>query len=220
MTGYSSELFSAIFHGFPKIILFFLPAILYTVTGRRRMPARRYAPAFGGLLLVCSLVISSFGILVSNIGSTKAKYSSQFDFNTATQTFGLMTSTRLNTKYQLLGGGPSSDFVLETEPEVEPSQTPSIVEEEPIIYGDNVMNLDFAALAESETDETIASLHTYADSLIPTKQNKYTGLFEGKNLILICAEAFSDVVINQELTPTLYRMTHNGFYFSEYYQPT
>lgn len=220
MTGYSSELFSAIFHGLPKIILFFLPALLYTATGRRRMPARRYAPVFGGLLLVCSLLISSFGILVSNIGSTKAKYSSQFDFNTATQTFGLMTSTRLNTKYQLLGGGPSSDFVLETEPEVQPSQTPSVVEEEPIVYGDNVMDLDFAALAESETDETIASLHTYVDSLTPTKQNEYTGLFEGKNLILICAEAFSDVVINQELTPTLYRMTHNGFYFSQYYQPT
>lgn len=221
MTGYSGELFSAIFHGLPKIILFFLPAIFYTVTGRRRVPARRYHPVLVGVVLACSLVVTGLGVLTANIGTSRNRYSNQFDFNTATTSFGLMTSTRLNTKYQLLGGGPSSDFVLETEPvEAEPVQPQSVVEEEPIIYGDNVMNLDFAALAESEADETIASLHTYVNSLTPTKQNEYTGLFEGKNLILICAEAFSDEVINQELTPTLYRMAHNGFYFSEYYQPT
>lgn len=223
MTGYSSELFSAIFHGLPKIILFFLPAILYTVTGRRRMPAHRYHPILVGLVVACSLVVTGMGVLTANIGASRNRYVSQFDFNTATTSFGLLTSTRLNTKYQLLGGGPSSDFILESEEaptEPEESEIPSVVDDEPIVYGDNVMDLDFAALAETETDETIAALHTYVDSLTPSSQNEYTGLFEGKNLILICAEAFSDVVINEELTPTLYRMAHNGFYFSDYYQPT
>lgn len=83
-----------------------------------------------------------------------------------------------------------------------------------------MIDFDFAALAESETNQDIAALHTYVGSQTPSMENKYTGLFAGKNLILICAEAFSDAVIDPDLTPTLYRMTHNGFYFSEYYQPT
>ena len=44
-------------------------------------------------------------------------------------------------------------------------------------------------------------------------------MFEGKNLILITAEAFSPYVISEELTPTLYRLTHEGFVFNNYYQP-
>ena len=221
VTGFGGELFSAIFHGFPKIVLFFLPALLYTGTGRRRMPAKRYQLPFVGIVLVCALLVSGFSVLLANTGKTGDKYDAQFDFNSATQTFGLLTSTRLNTKYELLGGGPTTDFVIETEAEPSPSEVISIVEEEdPIIYGDNVMDIDFAALAESTSDETLKALHTYVDSLTPSEQNEYTGIFEGKNLILICAEAFSDVVISEELTPTLYRMTHNGFYFSEFYQPT
>ena len=220
LTGFTGELFSAIFHGFFKIVLFFLPALLYTATGRRRMPARRYQLPFVGIVLVCALVVSGFGVLVANVGKNGDKYDTQFDFNSATQTFGLLTSTRLNTKYELLGGGPSTDFVLETEAEPSPSEVASEAEKPTVIvYGDNEMDIDFAGLAESTSDETLSSLHSYVDSLSPSSQNEYTGIFEGKNLILICAEALSDVAIHPELTPTLYRLTHNGFYFSEFYQP-
>lgn len=50
--GFGSELFRAILHGIPKIFFFFLPAILYTATGRRRMPARRFHLPFVGMILV------------------------------------------------------------------------------------------------------------------------------------------------------------------------
>ena len=221
MTGFGSELFSAIFHGLPKIFMFFLPALLYTATGRRRMPARRYQLPFVAIVLVFSLVFTGFSVLVANVGKNSDKYDEHFDFNTATQTFGLLTSVRLNTKYELLGTKNSTEFVLEDEAPSSAVAEISVQESpEPIIYGDNAMDIDFAALAESASDETVASLHSYVSTLTASKQNEYTGLFEGKNLILICAEAFSDVVINEELTPTLYRMVHNGFYFSEYYQPT
>lgn len=219
MTGFGGELFSAILHGLPKIIMFFLPALLYTLTGRRRMPARRYQLPFVAAILIFSLVFTGFGVLVANIGKNGDKYDSQYDFNTATQTFGLLTSVRLNTKYELLGNNNSSEFVIEEEAPASTLEEISVQESaEPIIYGDNVM--DIAALSESASDEAIASLNSYVSTLTPSKQNEYTGLFEGKNLILICAEAFSDIVVNEELTPTLYRMVHNGFYFSEYYQPT
>lgn len=219
--GFGGELLRSIIFGIPKIVLFLLPALLYTLTGRRRMPAKRFHRPFIGILLACALVVSGVSTLAATHGKHSAQYEGQFDFNTATKTFGLFTSVRLSEKYALLGGGTSKEFVLEVEPSASPSPSPSaVVSQAPIVYEDNVMDLDFAALAESTDNEELAELHTYVDSLTPSKQNAYTGLFEGKNLILICAEAFSDCVINEELTPTLYRMAHNGFYFSEYYQPT
>ena len=44
-------------------------------------------------------------------------------------------------------------------------------------------------------------------------------MFQGKNLILFTAESFSPWFISEELTPTLYRLTHEGFVFDNFYQP-
>lgn len=44
-------------------------------------------------------------------------------------------------------------------------------------------------------------------------------MFEGKNLILITAEGFSTAAIDQELTPTLYKLSREGFVFHNFYQP-
>ena len=50
-----------------------------------------------------------------------------------------------------------------------------------------------------------------------TKQNKYTGMFEGMNLIFIVAESFSEIAVSEELTPTLYKLVHEGFDFTNFY---
>ncbi len=83
----------------------------------------------------------------------------------------------------------------------------------------NVLEIDFDALAEAETNETIRGMHRYFGSLVPSEKNAYTGLFRGKNLILITAESFSTPAIDEVLTPTLYRLTHEGFVFRNFYQP-
>ena len=74
--------------------------------------------------------------------------------------------------------------------------------EPPKVYGPQVLNIDFEKLASTETKEAIASLHKYVASQTPAKENEYTGLFKGKNLIFITAEAFSAEVIDPQLTPT------------------
>ncbi len=89
----------------------------------------------------------------------------------------------------------------------------------PKVYEPQVLDLDFAALAEAEPKANVASIHSYVASLTPAMENDYTGLFEGKNLIFITAEAFSPYVIDPERTPTLYRMANEGIKFTDYYQP-
>ena len=90
--------------------------------------------------------------------------------------------------------------------------------QEPKEYGFNCFDLDYEALAET-TSGVNRELDLYVAGLEPSRQNEYTGLFKGKNLIMITAEAFSGDMIDPVLTPTLYRMSEKGIRFTDYYQP-
>lgn len=83
----------------------------------------------------------------------------------------------------------------------------------------NVTEIDFNSIISAEENENINNMHKYFSSVTPTKQNEYTGMFKGKNLIYIVAEAFYPIAINEELTPTLYKMSKEGFNFTNFYQP-
>lgn len=83
----------------------------------------------------------------------------------------------------------------------------------------NKLDIDFEELIKNTNDETIKSMHEYFNSVIPSEKNEYTGLFKGKNLIFITAEAFDTIAIDEKITPTLYKMANNSFVFNNYYQP-
>lgn len=83
----------------------------------------------------------------------------------------------------------------------------------------NILDIDFDALISEEANSGIVSIHRYVESVTPTNKNEYTGMFEGYNLIFVVAEGFSGYVIDEERTPTLYKMSREGFYFKNYYTP-
>ncbi len=83
----------------------------------------------------------------------------------------------------------------------------------------NILDIDFDALISEEANSGIVSIHRYVESVTPTNKNEYTGMFEGYNLIFVVAEGFSGYVLDEERTPTLYRMSREGFYFKNYYTP-
>ena len=99
-----------------------------------------------------------------------------------------------------------------SDPTPSPLPTPTPVDTSP-----NVIEIDFASLAEGEKDNTVRTLHEYFASVIPTNKNKYTGMFQGYNLIMLTAEGFSPYAVHKELTPTLYRLTREGFVFNNFY---
>lgn len=114
---------------------------------------------------------------------------------------------------------PTEEPTAKADGPAEPNQPQEPEPEAAKEYGDNALELDFAALSQTETDPTVAATHSYVATLTPSRQNEYTGLFSGKNLIFITAEAFSKEVIDPVLTPTLYRMYTKGICFTDYYQP-
>ena len=62
-------------------------------------------------------------------------------------------------------------------------------------------------------------IDNYIQSDKGTLKNEYTGIFEGYNIVYITAESFSEVGIREDLTPTLYKLTHSGFQFENFYTP-
>lgn len=83
----------------------------------------------------------------------------------------------------------------------------------------NTLEIDFDQLIQEAPSDTVAAMHKYFQSVEPTLKNEYTGMFEGYNLILITAESFSSWVIDQELTPMLYKMANSCFVFENFYTP-
>ncbi len=91
--------------------------------------------------------------------------------------------------------------------------------EEPLDTSPNVLPIDFAGLTASADSDTIGKIAEYTQSMTPTNRNEYTGMFEGYNLIYLTAEGFSPYAVDENLTPTLYKLVHSGFVFDEFYVP-
>lgn len=113
---------------------------------------------------------------------------------------------------------PTRGAVEERGPSPTPSLTPTPTPT-PIDTSPNVLAIDFAGLAEAESSKKIKKLHDYMASSVPTNKNEYTGMFEGYNLIMLTAEGYSRWAVNEEITPTLYKMVNEGFCFENYYTP-
>lgn len=96
---------------------------------------------------------------------------------------------------------------------------PTVPTEPPIDTSPNILDIDFAALIENAKNDTIKQMHQYFQNKPASKKNEYTGIFEGCNLIMITAEAFSTAVVTQERTPTLYKMMTEGIYLENNYVP-
>ena len=82
-----------------------------------------------------------------------------------------------------------------------------------------VLDIDFETLNGLAVDKALQKLVSYLESRTPTNKNEYTGMFRGYNLIYLTAEGFSPYAVSEELTPTLYRLSHSGFVAENYYVP-
>lgn len=202
-----------------------------------------------GAVLLYALTLLTLLAQGKNDYSPYDLYYDNFVMDLSVEKLGILTSTRKDIIHVVTGksGSGLDDIIFiglpgETTPTpavtptsepAEPTQPPAPTDAEPtgtptpspsptptpIDTSPNVLNIDFNALAEAESDKTIQKLHNYFASAAPTNKNEYTGMFEGYNLIMLTAEGYSQWAVNEEITPTLYKMVHEGFYFENYYTP-
>ncbi|MBR2309203.1 MAG: sulfatase-like hydrolase/transferase [Oscillospiraceae bacterium] len=219
LQSYWRETLQLIFSGggLLRIALYFLPGILYLVIGRSPRQANwksRLISAGAGLLLI---LVSVLGISCS--GTLRAICTTQYSFEAAVDNFGFVAGLGLDAGR--LCFGVESDFVDDDIPDIpaptEPSESTDTTEptEPPVVYVPNQLELD---LDDPNASKNIAKINQYVSGLTASMQNPYTGMFKGKNLIFLTAEAFSLEVIDPYLTPTLYRLSKKGIQFKEFYQ--
>ncbi len=77
--------------------------------------------------------------------------------------------------------------------------------------------IDFEYLASVAEDEAVKTLCEYYSGVSATNRNDYTGLLEDYNLICVCAESFCSYAISETLTPTLYKLSHEGIVLTNFY---
>ena len=197
----------------PFILLAMAPPVLCVLLRRRIVTEYRMGKWSLLFLLVMALLLGGTASCLAHWGVYKDAYTYDFNADTGVTHFGLNATVRLETTYAIFGQP------LPPLPDVPPEESDDTPAVTPVVYGDNAMDIDFTALAENATSSTTANISRYFGSLTPSKKNQYTGMFQGKNLILFTAEAFSPWFISEELTPTLYRLTHEGFVCENFYQP-
>lgn len=165
------------------------------------------------LVIICILIMTAT-IGMSNVivsvksDNPKSPYQKIFaagEMKSSVECCGLIGAMTIDTYRAIFGFEPII--------EVEENYTETVTE-------DNVIEgLDFKELAANESDETLKKMHQYFGAQTPTKENDKTGIFEGKNLIFITAEAFSDIAVDPVYTPTLYKLQNEGYTFSNFYNP-
>jgi len=230
LTDYIDVIIPTVGRDIPIILVFFLPVILLLIFGGRVLGFERFDIRFSGLMLAGALVFHLLGLGVVHLpwkGDLTPKQLYRMDTNIDDQVeqLGLWNMLRLDVKHMLVpvrneleddfagignlgeGSGFSSGDVSGVDPG-------PVVDTSP-----NVMDVDLAKVASETSSEDVRWLANYFDSLTPTKKNEYTGMFKGYNVIQLVIEGFSGYVIDPELTPTLYKLTHEGFVFHNYYTP-
>ncbi len=239
VTDYYREIIQVILRGWYWVLLFILPVVLYFMFPAKKMPTHKIKPV-GVIIVLASALIFHFGaeaVVYTDDAEYQDKtyYTELFNSPYAVRNFGLITGTRLDFTQLIFGGlgGENSEQTPDIPSTFNPTPDVNItIPDQGIIdtgstlppedpnkeYGYNIVEIDFDSLIKNESNKTIKDMHEYfSQEQLATKKNRFTGYFEGKNLIFITLEGFSHKVIDPELTPTLYKMANGGFVFNNFY---
>lgn len=102
----------------------------------------------------------------------------------------------------------SSDKENQNSKSSEPQYVPQIDE-----------NINLTQLYNSTDDDELKSITAYFSGVQPTYTDEYTGMFKDYNVVFVTAESLSTYGISKEATPTLYKIYHEGFEFTNFYNP-
>ncbi len=177
---------------------------------------------------ICTIILALIAQIVGIVGistiNTKDIYSNKnlyYNIHSPTLSanrMGILTTMRLDLQRLLFGFEEKSsetinlDFTDETNNNEETKE-----EEKKIEY--NELEINWDELLENEKSSKVKTIYEYMKTAKPTNKNEYTGMFKGKNLVVFVAEAFSNIAIDKDVTPTLYKLYSEGFQFDNFYTP-
>ena len=220
VVNFNSQLLYGIRQNLLKILLLLLPliAVILCLALRRGQALKlrlRWKQTMASFAVLLALLLTVTGLMYVGRDNAFSVYRTFTNVNTSTDSsykkIGMLATTAQELRYMLFSG--SGSIMI----------TPSSlnISDVPRTYSSNSYNviesIDFTALADSTDSDILKVTDEYLSNAAPTRKNNYTGLLKDYNLITICAESFCPWFISEELTPTLYKLSHTGILFENYY---
>lgn len=208
---FKNEIINVIKDYFINFVLFLLPIIVLIIISKKLnfKKIKRKQIAISSASSVLLLTVYLLTLSTNGIYSAKALTFNYKDMGLTVNKLGLNNAGHLDTLKTIVNFQEKVTFTSTGGTEVfTPGQR---------VYDLNTLDIDFSSI---NNNSTISNMSDYFESETGTYKNEYTGMFKDKNLILIMAESFSDIAVDEELTPTLYKLIHEGFDFTNYYSPT
>lgn len=163
---------------------------------------------------VLELSMNKLGVMVT----TARDSITMLTKSNSSRTFELANGADISLKTADAGSGTSDN--VQKPDTAETSGTEAATEEPDDIPVPQIdPEIDFGKLYSSTDDEELKSLSAYFSGVEPTYQDEYTGMFKGYNVVFVTAESLSTYGISEEATPTLYKIYHDGFEFTNFYNP-
>lgn len=226
------DILNVIFENVVFILFLFLPVIGLVFLRKKRIAFVKIS-WLNRLIVVCCIVIFQFtGIATIHSGGKESHSAYDLYYNSnlpilSVERFGILTAMRIDLQRLLVGWSPKVEvpnrsnpvFSHKPIPQREPIVKIPPEKAEPMPKEFNKLGIDFDELIANEANEEILNMHRYFTSVEPTAKNEYTGKYKGYNLILITAEGFSPYAVHKDVTPTLYKLVHEGFQFTNFYTP-
>lgn len=220
VVNFNSQLLYGIRQNLLKILLLLLPliAVILCLALRRAQALKlrlRWKQTMASFAVLLALLLTVTGLMYVGRDNAFSVYRTFTNVNTSTDSsykkIGMLATTAQELRYMLFSGSGS---IMITPSSLNMSDVPRT-------YSSNSYNviesIDFTALADSTDSDILKATDEYLSNATPTRKNNYTGLLKDYNLITICAESFCPWFISEELTPTLYKLSHTGILFENYY---
>lgn len=207
------------------ILMMVIPVVLAVLFGRRICSDQPLRPRMRlrWVVLALAVQLAAMGLVLccgSGVLSLRYIYFHAAAPVLEVQNFGMMTQTQLEIRRVLFGIEPDGQVFAKQEFRHDQRILESKSTIENAEPGVHTMDIDFEALKERDADTPeLADMHDYFSNVEPTAENEWTGRFQGKNLIWIVAEAFSDQMLDPERTPTLWKLSHEGIICDNFYTP-
>lgn len=226
VSGYIGEFISSFKYSFYLLVIPFVLLLIYYLFVEKRwvldMPKLKITkrvvflktiPVF--ILIILSMLY--YGTLKVTFMQDKLSSSTSYDLflkptnaNLVVREFGFIGYSFLDIKEYFFPG----NFVSSINVDINSLASEASVSEHITIDNDLWLKI-----IDTETDEELNSLNSYFISNTVTTTNDYTGLFAGKNLIVIMVESANDIIFNEEYYPNIAKLVANGYTFTNNYSP-
>lgn len=203
-------------------ILYLFPLVALILILRSKEESREFKKHDLMIVISVLLLLYSSNLILLPKKGMHSSYDLYYKINLPnmmTSRLGLATTMRLDVSRLIFGFEEESKLIDTGNEIIDEDDNKNEDEEEVEKQEYNMLEIDFDYLIENESNQNIIDLHNYFKTSNATVKNEMTGIFEGKNLIYILAESLDHIAIDENITPTLYKLSNEGLNFTNFYTP-